>query len=387
MTDDLAATAVDVLIVGAGMAGCALAAHLAGAGRSVALVEAESHVGYHSTGRSAAVFSQTYGGPVIRALSSASRDAFLDPPAGFADQPLTRPRGQLYVADAASQAALDAFGRQADVAAVTRRLSGAQARALAPVLRPEAVVAGLFEPGARDIDVDGVQQAYLRKVRAAGGRLLLDAKVTGLDHGPSGWRVRTSRGELRSEIVVNAAGAWSGEVAALAGACALDLQPRQRTAILVDAPDGFDIASWPFVVDAAERFYFKPDAGALLVSPADETPVPPSDAQPEEMDVAVAVDRLEQATTIQVRRVRHRWAGLRTFAPDRAPVIGFDPAAPGFFWLAALGGYGIQTAPAVGELAAGLLTSGEMGARFTDLGIGPADLAPARFAIAREAAQ
>ena len=384
MPDDPLDRAADVLIIGGGMAGGALAANLAGAGRSVVIVETESHVGYHATGRSAAVFSQTYGGSVVRALSTASRAFFFDPPAGFADQPLVRPRGQLHVADAASEANLDAFAGQADIAAVTRRLSASAVRDLSPVLRPDRVACGLLEPDARDIDVDGLQQAYLRRFRVNGGGLRLGAKVTGLQRREGGWDVQTSRGDLRAEVVVNAAGAWAGEVAALAGAGGLDLQPRRRTAILIDAPGGFDTVAWPFVMDAAETFYFKPDAGALLVSPADETPTPPCDAQAEELDVAIAVDRLERATSIQVRRVTHRWAGLRTFAPDREPVIGFDPTVDGFFWLAALGGYGIQTAPAVGELAAGLMTSGEIGSRFTDAGLGQDSLSPARFAATRQ---
>ena len=380
MTDVRLEQTVDVLIVGGGMAGSALASSLAGGGRSVVIVEAESHAGYHATGRSAAVFSQTYGGPVIRALSTASRRFFDEPPAGFADQPLVMPRGQLHVADAASEGRLEDLARNGDIAAVTRRLSTRAVLELVPVLRPALVVSGLLEPGARDIDVHGLQQAYLRKFRAAGGQIALDGKVTALQRCVGGWRVQTSRGAFRAELVVNAAGAWASEVAAMAGASALDLQPCRRTAIHVGAPDGYDTGSWPFVMDAAETFYFKPDAGALLVSPADETPVPPCDAQADELDVAIAVDRLEQATSIQVRRVTHRWAGLRTFAPDRAPLIGFDPQVKNFFWLAALGGYGIQTAPAVGELAAGLLTSGEIGARFTDLGLSHSNLSPNRFA-------
>lgn len=384
MPNDPPNQVVDVLIVGGGMAGSALAANLAGAGRSVVVVEAESHVGYHATGRSAAVFSETYGGRVVRALSAASRGFFLTPPAGFAEQPLVSPRGQLHVADAASMTKLEDLAREPDIAAVTQHLSASAVLDLAPVLRPERVVSGLLEAGARDIDVDGLQQAFLRRFRAAGGRLMLDAKVTGLQSRAGGWDIQTSRGEFRAELVVNAAGAWAGEVAALAGAGGLELQPRRRTAILIDAPAGFDTAAWPFVMDAAETFYFKPDAGALLVSPADETPSPPCDAQAEELDVAIAVDRLEQATSIQVRRVTHRWAGLRTFVADQEPVIGFDPAVDGFFWLAALGGYGIQTAPAVGELAAGLLTSGAIGSRFADFGLNAADLSPARFAAVRE---
>lgn len=384
MTDSPMTQAVDVLIVGGGMAGSALAASLADTGRSVVIVEAESHVGYHATGRSAAIFSQTYGGPVVRALSTASRSFFFAPPTGFADEPLVTPRGELHVADAAGEARLEDHARQADIAAVTRRLSASAVMELAPVLRPERVVSGLLEPDACDIDVHGLQQAYLRKFRASGGRLVLDVKVTGLQRCAGGWRVQTSRGDFRAEIVVNASGAWAGEVAALAGAGALHLQPCRRTAILVPAPDGFDTDSWPFVIDAAETFYFKPDAGALLVSPADETPAPPCDAQADELDVAIAVDRLEQATTIEVRRVTHRWAGLRTFAPDREPVIGFDPLVDGFFWLAALGGYGIQTAPAVSELAADLVTSGEIGSRFTDLGLGRTDLSPERFVACHE---
>jgi D-arginine dehydrogenase len=381
MPDDDPARAVDILIVGGGMAGSALAANLAAAGMSVLIVEAESQVGYHSTGRSAAVFSQTYGGPIVRSLSTASRGFFFDPPAGFADQPLVRPRGQLHVADATSEASLEAFADQADIAAVTRRLSSRETADLVPVLRPDHAVLGLLEPDARDIDVHGLQQGFLKKFRAAGGRMRLDTRVTGLQRRSGGWNVQTSNGDLRAGIVVNAAGGWAGEVARLAGAGDLHLQPCRRTAILVPAPAGFDPTSWPFVMDAAHSFYFKPDAGALLVSPADETPVAPCDAQADELDVAITVDRLERATSIHVRRVTHRWAGLRTFARDREPVVGFDPAVEGFFWLAALGGYGIQTAPAVAELAAGLVVAGEIGSRFSDVGLSAESLSPARFAV------
>jgi D-arginine dehydrogenase len=382
MREAAPAGSADVVVIGGGMAGSSLGASLAAAGRSVVILEAESHVGFHATGRSAAVFSQTYGGPVVRALSAASRSFFHEPPAGFTDQPLISRRGQLHVADAEGMEKLETLARQTDIAAVTRRLSRGEALGLAPVLRPEAALQALFEPDARDIDVDALQQAYLRRFRATGGRLVLDARVIGLQRHGGGWGVQTPRGELHAEVVVNAAGAWAGEIAAMADAAALDLQPCRRTAILIDAPAGFDTAAWPFVMDAAETFYFKPDAGALLVSPADETPTAPCDAQPEEIDVAIAVDRLERATILEVRRVTHRWAGLRTFAADRAPVVGFDAARDGFFWLAALGGYGIQTAPAVGELAAGLLTTGEIGSRFIDLGLSHASLSPARFAPA-----
>ncbi len=370
----------DVLVIGGGMAGAGAAAELAGAGRKVIMLEREGQAGSHATGRSAAVFSETYGGLAVRALSRASRAFFLAPPTGFVDHPLVMPRGVMHIANADTQPALEQFAALSDMADTTRWLDGSQTLALCPILRPSQALCGVYEAEARDIEVHGLHYAYLRKLKEQAGQVRLDASVTALSRAAGVWRAQTTAGAFEAPVVVNAAGAWAGEVADLAGATRIDLQPLRRTALLVDPPTGMDIAAWPFVIDAAESFYFKPDAGRLLLSPADETPSPPCDAQADELDIAIAIDRVETATVLEVRRVRHRWAGLRTFAPDRAPVIGFDPQAEGFFWVAALGGYGIQTAPAVARLAAGLITTGKVDPSLADAGIVASDLSVERLA-------
>lgn len=363
---------VDVAVIGAGIAGASAAAQIAQR-RRVLLLERESQPGYHATGRSAALFSETYGNAVVRALSRASRGFLYDPPQGFADYPLVRPRGSLHVARPEQLAALEALWAEPDIAAQARRLGPEETRQLCPLLRAGYAAEAVFEPQSADVDVHGLHQGYLRLFRARGGRALSDAEVTALEPARNGWRVHTGRGSFDAAIVVNAAGAWADEVAKAAGLAPLGIVPHRRTALLVDAPAAPDIADMPMVIDIDEQFYFKPDAGKLLLSPADETPSPPCDAQPDELDVAVAVDRVQTAVSFAITRVRRKWAGLRSFAPDRSPVIGYDPRAEGFFWLAGQGGYGIQTAPAAAALAAALL-DGEAAA---DVDAG--EVAPARF--------
>jgi D-arginine dehydrogenase len=375
----------DVVIIGAGIAGASVAAQLS-PGMRVALLEREHQPGYHTTGRSAAIFSEIYGNAQIRALSRASRSFFLHSPAGFSDVPLMRKRGSLFIARADQADRLDAFARLPEVAVATRRLSAGQARALVPVLRKGYVETALYEPGASDMDVHALLHGYLRRMRRQGGKLLTDAAVLGLENSVGAWRVRTTAGDVRAPVVVNATGAWVDRIAALAGAEPIGIEPLRRTAALVDAPAGLSISDWPMAIDIDEAFYFKPDSGQILLSPADETPSPPCDAIPEEWDVAVAVDRVEAATTLQIAHVRRKWAGLRCFVRDRSPVVGYDPALPGFFWLAALGGYGIQTAPAMGRLAAALLEQRQPPADILAAGLEPARLAPGRFAL-RESIQ
>jgi D-arginine dehydrogenase len=227
------------------------------------------------------------------------------------------------------------------------------------VLRADHVAGALAEPDAMDIDVESLHQGYLRLARRHGADIRLDARVSGLDHGAAGWTARLGidgedGGVIRAPVVINAAGAWADVVADLAGLGPLGLTPLKRTAFIVEAPPGADIAAWPSVIEIEESFYFKPEAGRLLVSPADETPAEPHDAWPEDLTVAECVERMQEAADIPVRRIIRAWAGLRTFAPDRAPVIGFDPAAPGFFWLAGQGGYGVQSSPAAARVAAAL---------------------------------
>jgi D-arginine dehydrogenase len=369
---------VDFLVVGAGIAGASVAAHLAPRAR-VAIVEREDHPGYHTTGRSAALFSAIYGNAVVRALTRASRAFLFEPPAGFAPTPLVRPRATMYFARPDQLAALERFRLDADIRAATRLLSASEARACVPVFRAGYLGGAALEEGSADIDVHALHQGFLRRARAHGAQLHGAAPAQALHRAGGRWRIETPAGEFAAPVVVNAAGAWGDELARRAGAATLGLQPLRRTALTIAPPAGHDPAPWPAAIDIDEQFYFKPDAGALLLSPADETPSPPCDAQPEELDVALAVDRFEQATGEAVRRVAHRWAGLRTFAPDRTPVVGFDPRAEGFFWLAGQGGYGIQTAAALGRIAAALAAREPLPADVAALGVDAALLAPARL--------
>jgi D-arginine dehydrogenase len=372
----------DVIVIGAGIAGASVAAHLAET-RRVVLLEREDRAGYHSTGRSAALFTEIYGNTVIRALTRASRKFLFDPPAGFAEGPLTRRRGCLYIASQSQLPALQAFASLPDVAPATRPLEVHEAHALCPILRKGYVAAALFEPDSADIDVSALHQGYLRLFRRRSGRLVTNAPVEALERGAGDWTVHAALERFTAPLLINAAGAWADEVAGLAGLARVGLQPRRRTAVLVDAPPGMDVGRWPFVNDAEEQFYFKPEAGALFLSPADETPVEPSDVQPEEWDIAAAVERVAAVTTLKITRLKARWAGLRTFAPDRTPVAGFSAEAPGFFWLAGQGGYGIQTAPALSRVAAALILEAPLPADLQALDVELPALSPARFRAGR----
>ena len=372
-------TDCDFLIIGAGIAGASAAYELAPHGK-VVLLEAEAAPGYHSTGRSAAQFLETYGNAVVRGLTRASRPFYEAPPPGFAEHALLSPRPALYIA---REDQLDKLAElEADVRRLTpeiARLSAEEARARVPVLRDGYVAAGLMEPAAMDIDVHALHQGYLKGLRQRGGMMVVNAEVQALSRAARAWQVETKAGRYSAPVVVNAAGAWSEQLGALAGAAAIGLQPKRRTVITFDGPDALDCRSWPVVADIGEQFYFKPDAGRILASPADETPVPPCDVQPEELDVAITVDRLETATTLQVRRIAHNWAGLRSFVADKSLVIGFDEGLEGFFWLAGQGGYGIQTAPAAAQVAAALITDGKLPDDVAAFGVKTEDLAPARL--------
>jgi D-arginine dehydrogenase len=260
-----------------------------------------------------------------------------------------------------------------------RRLDAAEACAMVPVLRPEQVLGAVLEPDAMDIDVHELHQGYLRLLRRRGGRLVTGAEVVSLSHVGDAWTVRTSAGDFVAPILVNAAGAWADVLAGLAGLPPIGLVPKRRTALTIASPAGLDIGGWPMTLDVGETFYFKPDAGRLLVSPADETPVEPCDVQPEELDVAIAIDRLMQATTIAVTHVERKWAGLRSLVADKTTVCGFDPLADGFFWLAGQGGYGIQTAEAMARCAVSLIDGGALPADIAARGLAAAVLSPARF--------
>jgi len=371
----------DVVIIGGGIAGAGAGYELARAGKKVVLLERESQPGYHTTGRSAALFAETYGNAPIRALTVASRDFLMNPPAGFASVPILTPRGALHIGSTAQSAELDAkFEDMRKLVPSVKRISASETAALLPILKPEAVSGGaLAEPDAMDIEVHALHNGLLRGMTAAGGRLVTDAEVSGITQSGADWQIESSKGMFTAPVVINAAGAWSDVVAGMAGVKPIGLKPKRRTAVTFDPPNGMDIHAWPMVIDADEQWYFKPDAGRILLSPCDETDSEPTDAQPDEMDIAIAIDRLETVSTLQVRRLAAKWAGLRSFVADRTVVCGFDREKPGFFWLSAQGGYGIQTSTAMARVAAALAQGRGLPQDVVDLGVTEQDLSPARL--------
>jgi D-arginine dehydrogenase len=371
-----------VVVIGAGIAGAAAAWELA-ADHDVVLVEREAQPGVHATGRSAAILCETSGTREMCALARASRPFLESPPTGFAGHALTSPRGLLWAATIHDTAALDRIDAVArsGVAPTARRLTSREARAVHPALREEAVAGGaLHEPDARSVDVAGLLQAYVNGARRRGAQVRTGATVVGarsVSTGRRRWRVDIGSEVLHADVVVNAAGAWADAIAELAGVPRSGLRSLRRTACLV--PLAAD-ASWPLVMDVAGRYYFEPESGGILLSPADESPSEPVDARPEEADVALALDALRAATSLEPRSVRRAWAGLRTFAPDRVPLVGEHPDAPGFFWLAGQGGAGIKTAPAMAACLGAAVRATAWPQVLTDLGVTAADLSPARFA-------
>ncbi|HTV95872.1 MAG TPA: FAD-binding oxidoreductase [Steroidobacteraceae bacterium] len=369
----------DILVVGGGIAGAAAACELA-AFASVTLLERESHCGYHSTGRSAASFTESYGALTVRRLAIASRPFLEDPPEGFCAHPLLAPRGTLTIARADQ---LEQLERELETARAlvptVVAIDLAEALERVPILRREYVAGAFIEPHAMELDVNGLHQGFLRAAKARGARLMVNAGVEAIERAGERWRVATRVGTFRAPLIVNAAGAWADAVAQLAGLSPLGVVPKRRTAFNIPAPPGMEIRRWPMVNDIAEQFYFKPDAGQLFVSPADATPSPPMDAYPEDVDVARGVERLERATTLQVERVTRSWAGLRSFAADALPVVGPDGGAEGFFWLAGQGGFGIKTSPALSRACACLIRERRLPQDLLRLGITAADLSPERL--------
>lgn len=359
----------DIAIIGAGMAGASLAAELAPHAR-VLLLEAEDTPGYHATGRSAAFWEECYGGPRIVPLTRAS--------GGYlADHGFLTPRGALYIGRGEDAAAVAAFRDSYHGTGV--RISRLEAEALAqivPHIRPEWSEA-LHQPACADIDVAGLHQHYLGLARRGGVEVVCRARIAGLAQAGGAWTLTSERGETwRAATIVNAAGAWADVLAQLAGVRPIGIAPFRRTvAVLRVAPQA--PADLPLVIDVGGSFYFKPDSGRLWLSPHDENPSEPCDAAPEELDVAIAIDRFQSATDWRIEAVERRWAGLRSFAPDRLPVYGFDPEVPGFFWFAGQGGFGIQTAPAASRLAMQQLTG--QGADAMTASIAGGAYAPSRF--------
>jgi D-arginine dehydrogenase len=370
----------DFAIIGAGMAGASAAYFLAGEGR-VVLLEMESQPGYHTTGRSAALYTEAYGNAPIRALTSSGRKFLTEPPDGFSEAPILSPRGVMFIGREDQLAALEEVYTSASENVDTiQRLTEAEVRERVPVVRPGYAAAGVLEADAMDMDVNALHQGFLRGARRSGTQLRPNARVEKLERDGGAWRIHVGQEQFLAKVVINAAGAWCDVVADLAGAQRVGLVPKRRTAILFDGPPGQNFADWPALIDGDEEFYARPESGALMGSPADETPMEPCDVQPEELDIAIAVDRLQQATTLEIRRIIRSWAGLRSFVADKTPVVGFDPGVDGFFWLAGQGGYGIQTAPSMGRVSAALASDKEVPDDLKAFGVAAADLSPARFA-------
>jgi D-arginine dehydrogenase len=376
---DTTAPKADFLVIGGGIAGASVAYFLAPHGR-VILLEREAQPGYHSTGRSAALFDESYGSAQVNALTRASRAFFEAPPTGFCDLPLLSPRGALTVAEPGQEAQLQACWKQLQRTTPSATLLNAeQACALIPVLRPDKVLGAILNPDPADMDVDALHQGYLRGIARAGGSVACHAEVSSLHHQDGLWQVQAGGHRYQSPIVINAAGAWADVIARLAAVQPLGLQPKRRSAMIFAPPQGLDCRHWPMAFGVAEDWYFKPDAGALLGSPANVDPVEPQDVQPEEIDIATAIYAIEQITTLQIRRPSRTWAGLRSFVADGDLVGGFDAAAPGFFWLAGQGGYGVMTSPAMGEACAAIARGQELPAHLVRFGLTPEMLSPQRL--------
>jgi D-arginine dehydrogenase len=371
----------DVAVVGGGIAGASLAWKLA-LDADVVLIEAETVPGYHTTGRSAAFFLPYYGGEKLHPLTAASGAFLADPPADFHDGTLLSRRGSLHIAREDQKDVL--LGYYEEIRKHSDRvklLSPAQLEAAYPLVKPGYAKLGLEDPDCFEIDVATLHQGYLKGLKKRGGTVITDMRVNDVERneGEGVWYLRSGDKVVRAIVVVNAAGAWADEVAKMAGLKGVGVMPLRRTIAIFETEGDAVAVDGPIIVDANEDFYMRPETGGLLVSPCDESPSPPTDARPEEEDVATAAHRVEAATGLTLRRVINKWAGLRTFTPDRVPAIGFDKRIEGFFWCVGQGGFGIQTAPAIAALGAALILDSPTPGGSEATPIEPANYDPNRF--------
>jgi len=367
----------DVLIIGAGIAGSSVAAELAKTGK-VALVEKELQPGYHASGRSAAMWAPGYGPTSIRALTRASFDFLNSPPEGFSQQSLISKRDVLMIAredqsNSINKLLAELHGEDIE------QISSQQILRRHPLIKNSYVHDGILDSRAYDIDVSTLLQGYLKVLKNYGGQLKTNTEVKQLTRESNFWVAATNKGRLRSKIIVNASGAWANHISNLAGAEEIGLVPKRRTALLIAAPANVIVEQLPMIIDIDEQFYMKPDAGRLLVSPANEDPMPACDVQPEEMDIAQCVDRIENAFDLDICAIDTSWAGLRSFVSDKNPVIGFSSTIEDYFWLCGQGGYGVQSAPAISRLATSMLTNSDFPKDIVNSGLNPNSIAPQRF--------
>ena len=365
----------DIIVIGAGIAGVSVAAHLAWK-KKVLILEMEDRPAYHTTGRSAATYEPNYGPPPMLAFTRASKAFFDQPPKGFAESPLITPRNSLFLeAEGQSMATerLLANGDSLD------EISESETRALYPILRDGYAKRSFLDRFTADMDVDLIHRGYLRQFKELGGQLVVAAAADEFTRSDGQWEVTTSAGVFAAPVIVNAAGAWGDVVATRAGAKPMHLTPKRRSIGIVPLSIETDFSAWPMVTDVGETWYAKPQSGKLMVSSADATPVEPHDAYADDLAVAEGIERLMTATTLVIDRLEHSWGGLRTFAPDGCPVIGYDPHTEGFFWLVGQGGYGIQSCPALSESAAAILLNDKLPAAVLDHGLNLDDIAPERF--------
>jgi len=358
MTDK---SSFDIVIIGCGIAGAGLAARI-GNSKKVLILEREPQPGYHSTGRSAAIFIQNYGSPEIRALNKASYEFLAQPPSDFSENGFLSPRGMLLVADKDGLAEMDVELQSGDGLVA---MSVSDAKEMVPILDTTVIKQAAYEKDAQDIDVAALHQAYIRHAKQKGATLQCACELIAAELIGGRWQIQTNQGSYSADVIVNSAGAWADPVAAICGAKPLGIMPMRRTIGVLPTTEDIDCSSWPLVVDAQEKWYMKPEGKSLLVSPSDEDPVEPHDAYVDDMVLAEGLHAFECATTFEVRRVENQWAGLRSFARDRNPVVGFDENNKQFFWLAGQGGYGIQTSPALSQLAADLLLENEKDTPFS----------------------
>jgi len=370
----------DFIIIGSGIAGMSAAFRLSNYGKVIVL-EKEAYLGFHTTGRSAAFFTENYGNETIRALTKASRKFLENPPKLFKNDPLmTLNGGSLFIANSKQSNFIDKELKYVkDTSANVFEISKKEALKIVPAIKEKYINRALLEPHSKVMDVDLIHQGYARGTKNNNGQILFNQEVVSISKNKSSWQIKTKTEKFSSPIIINAAGAWCDEVAIYANCIPLGIKPKRRTVIIFDNSNNYSINKWPVVIDIEDNFYFKPEAGKFLASPADETDSEPCDAQPEEIDIAITVDRIQKATNLKINRIDHKWAGLRSFYSDRTPIVGEDQKHKGFYWLAGQGGYGIQTSPSISKILECLITGKKWPEKLKELSIHPETLSPKRF--------